>query len=125
MSLLLDSHILFWWLADDPRLADGIKKRIADPAERVLISAASVWEIGIKQALGKLETPGSILPAIHEEGFEELSISWQHAELAARLPVHHKDPFDRILIAQAKLEGLTLVTADSHIEAYGVAILKS
>ncbi len=125
MSLLLDTHILLWWLADDPRLAQTVRKKITDPAERVLISAATVWEIGIKQAIGKLEAPESILIATQEEGFEELPITGQHAELAACLPDHHKDPFDRMLIAQAKLEGLTLVTADSAIETYDVVILKT
>jgi PIN domain nuclease of toxin-antitoxin system len=125
MSLLLDTHILLWWLADDPRLGKSVRKRIADPAERVLVSAASIWEIGIKQAIGKLELPESILESTQEEGFEELPITWRHAELAAHLPDHHKDPFDRMLIAQAKLEGLTLVTADSAIEAYDLVILKA
>ncbi|MEN8179066.1 MAG: type II toxin-antitoxin system VapC family toxin [Pseudomonadota bacterium] len=125
MSLLLDTHILLWWLADDPRLWQTARNRIADPTERVLISAATVWEIGIKQAIGKLEAPESILSAIQEGGFEELPISARHAELAARLPEHHKDPFDRMLIAQAQVEGLTLVTADSAIEAYDLVILKA
>ena len=125
MSLLLDTHILLWWLADDPRLAQTPRNRIANPSERVLVSAATVWEVGIKQAIGKLELPGSILEVFEDGGFEELPITGQHAELAARLPEHHKDPFDRMLIAQAKLEGLTLVTADSAIYAYDVTLLKA
>ena len=89
-----------------------------------MISAASVWEIGIKQALGKLKVPESILPVIQDEGFEELPITGQHAELASRLPNHHRDPFDRMLIAQAVLEGLILVTNDKQIETYDLVLMK-
>ena len=125
MSLLLDTHILLWWLADDPQLGQAARDRITDPAQRVLVSAASIWEIGIKQAIGKLKVPEPILQAIQDGGFEELTITGHHAELAACLPEHHKDPFGRMLIAQAKLEGLILVTADSAIHAYDVTILKA
>ena len=124
MNLLLDTHILLWWLADEPRLGQSIRESIVNPSTRVMISAVSVWEIGIKQALGKLKVPESILPVIQSEGFEELPITCQHAELAARLPNHHRDPFDRMLIAQAVLEGLTLVTNDKQIETYDLAIMK-
>ncbi len=91
---------------------------------RVLISAATVWEIGIKQDLGKLKVPESVLPAIQNGGFEELPITGRHAELAARLPDHHRDPFDRMLIAQAISEGLVLVTGDKRIEGYDLAFMK-
>ena len=124
MNLLLDTHILLWWLADDPRLGDSIRDAIVDPSTRVLISAASVWEIGIKQSIGKLTVPESILLIIEGEGFEELPITARHAELAARLPAHHRDPFDRMLIAQAVLEGLILVTSDRQIEAYDLALMQ-
>jgi PIN domain nuclease of toxin-antitoxin system len=124
MNLLLDTHILLWWLADDLRLGDSIRDAIVDPSTRVLISAASVWEIGIKQSIGKLTVPESILLIIEGEGFEELPITARHAELAARLPAHHRDPFDRMLIAQAVLEGLILVTSDRQIEAYDLALMQ-
>ncbi|MGD8587412.1 MAG: type II toxin-antitoxin system VapC family toxin [Chromatiales bacterium] len=124
MNLLLDTHILLWWLADEPRLGQSIRESIVNPSTRVMISTASVWEIGIKQALGKLEVPESILPVIQDEGFEELPITGLHAELAARLPNHHRDPFDRMLIAQALLEELILVTNDKQIENYDLHLIK-
>jgi len=124
MNLLLDTHILLWWLADDSRLGESIRSTIAEPKTRVMISAATVWEIGIKQSIGKLTVPESILPVIEGEGFVELPISARHTELAARLPAHHRDPFDRMLIAQAMLEGLILVTGDKQMEAYDLSLIK-
>jgi PIN domain nuclease of toxin-antitoxin system len=122
LRLLLDTHILLWWLADLPpvtkRLMDYITK-----AELVMISAASVWEMEIKKAKGMLEAPGDIDKAIEFNGFRPLSISVAHSMLAGKLPPLHKDPFDRMLIAQATLEGLTLVTRDRTLVEYGVPIL--
>ncbi|WP_260295513.1 type II toxin-antitoxin system VapC family toxin [Sedimenticola hydrogenitrophicus] len=123
MSYLLDSHVLLWWLEDSPRIGSATRKILANPDVRILVSAASVWEIGIKQALGKLHAPESVVDLLHEEGFEELAISGKHAEAAARLPPLHRDPFDRLLVAQARLENLTLITHDRAIEAYDVAML--
>jgi PIN domain nuclease of toxin-antitoxin system len=123
VSLLLDTQALLWWL-DGTRLSDTITERIADPAELVAVSAASIWEAAIKAALGKLEVPESLATAVGEEGFEPLPITLDHAERAGALPPHHRDPFDRMLIAQALAEGLTVVTHDPAFEPYGVALLR-
>jgi PIN domain nuclease of toxin-antitoxin system len=123
MSYLLDSHVLLWWLEDNPRIEPTTRKTLADPNIRILVSAASIWEIGIKQALGKLRAPESVIDLLQEEGFEELAISGRHAEAAAQLPPLHRDPFDRMLVAQACLENLTLVTHDQAIQAYDVGVM--
>lgn len=122
MSLLLDTHALLWWLAGDP-IEPKASARIADPAVLVAVSAASVWEVGIKAALGKLRFDGSIAVEARRGGFESLAISFAHAELAGGLPQHHRDPFDRMLIAQAQLEKLTIVTRDPEFAAYDVEVL--
>ncbi|MES9905296.1 MAG: type II toxin-antitoxin system VapC family toxin [Sedimenticola sp.] len=123
MNLLLDTHILLWWMADAPQLTEEAREKIADPDNTVFVSAATVWEMGIKQALGKLKVPENVVDLIRSEGFDELVISGMHAQLAAGLPNHHRDPFDRMLIAQAKLEGLLLITHDSAIQNYDAKIL--
>jgi len=115
--------VLLWWLEGSQRIAAGLRRTLANPETRVLVSAASVWEIGIKQALGKLRAPESVVELLPEEGFEELSITVRHARAAAALPPLHRDPFDRMLVAQARLDGLTIVTHDEAIQAYGVAVL--
>ncbi|HYN96251.1 MAG TPA: type II toxin-antitoxin system VapC family toxin [Pilimelia sp.] len=121
MSLLLDTHIVMWWLTDDPTLADEIKDRL-DQELDVYVSSATVWEVAIKQALGKLDPP-DLPEQIRDSGFRLLDITAEHGIAAGRLPVHHRDPFDRILIAQAQLEGLTLITRDTHIQKYDVDVL--
>ena len=123
MRLLLDTHALLWWLTDDPRLTDRAREAIADPASSVFVSAAVAWEIAIKQALGRLEPPEDLSVRLARERFEELAITIVHALRAGELPPHHGDPFDRVLVAQAELEGLTLVTRDPRIAQYGVAVL--
>lgn len=124
MRLLLDTHILLWWFSDDPALPVSAKAAIADPKSEVFVSAASVWEISIKRALGRLEFPVEQFGVlIKDAGFLPLSMDVDHCALAGALPLHHQDPFDRMLIAQAQYEGLTLVTLDSMIRRYGVAIL--
>ena len=123
MRLLLDTHALLWWLADDPRLADRAREAIADPASSVFVSAAVAWEIAIEQALGRLEPPEDLSVRLARERFEELAITIVHALRAGELPPHHSDPFDRVLVAQAELEGLTLVTRNARIAQYGVAVL--
>jgi PIN domain nuclease of toxin-antitoxin system len=122
MNLLLDSHALLWWLADQP-IDTRATERIADPGALVIVSAASVWEIAIKQALGKLRYEGSIAEHTRLDGFEPLAIGFDHAERAASLPPHHRDPFDRMLIAQAQIEHLTIVTRDRAFDAYDVDLL--
>lgn len=123
MSLLLDTHALLWWL-DGTRLSDDVIERIADPGELVVVSAASIWEASIKEALGRLDVPESLASVVADEGFEPLSITFEHAERAGALPPHHRDPFDRMLAAQALLEGLTVVTHDPAFEPYGVGLLR-
>lgn len=123
MNLLLDTHALLWWLAD-ARIEPGVRARIIDPATLVAVSAASVWEITIKHAADKLQFDGSILDHVQGSGFEPLPISLEHAERAGRLPPHHRDPFDRMLIAQAQAEGLVLVARDSAFDAYDVEVLR-
>jgi PIN domain nuclease of toxin-antitoxin system len=123
VRLLLDAHALLWWLADDPGLAAEARDRIADPTSEVFVSAATVWEIAIKRTSGKLEAPAGIARAISEEGFTELPVTAQDAEAAAGLPGHHRDPFDRMLVAQATRTGAILVTRDAAFAAYEVPTL--
>jgi PIN domain nuclease of toxin-antitoxin system len=123
--LLLDTHIVLWWLADDPLLSAAARAAIADPASDIFVSAATVWEIAIKTALGKLTFPVKETASILDEaGFTPLGIDVAHAVLAGGLPAHHSDPFDRMLIAQASCEGLTIVTADPKMKLYQVPVFE-
>ena len=121
MALLLDTHIVLWWLVDDPGLADEIKESL-DHEPEVYLSAATVWEVAIKHALGKLAGPEDLPERVRGSGFRPLPIADRHAIAAARLPLHHRDPFDRMLVAQALVEGLTLVTRDPEIQKYDVPL---
>ncbi len=121
--LLLDTHTLLWWLADAPALGPASRALIAEPGNVVFVSAASIWEIAIKRALGKLSAPEGLDAILEEQGFEALPIEVFHAEQAGILPRHHRDPFDRMLIAQAQAEGLALVSADPQMAAYGIRVL--
>jgi PIN domain nuclease of toxin-antitoxin system len=122
VRLLLDTHVFLWWIEDVPRLKRGIRASITG-ADAVFVSAASAWEIAIKQALGKLRIPPVIEEGIEQSGFSPLPIGFRHAAAVAELPLHHGDPFDRMLIAQARVEGATLVTHDRQFERYGVPVL--
>ena len=122
MNLLLDTHAVLWWLADTELSAEA-RSAIADADRVVAVSAASVWEISIKRRLGKLEAPAQVVEAIAASRFEPLAITLDHADAAGALPQHHRDPFDRMLVAQARVEGLTLVTRDPAIGAYDVDTL--
>ncbi len=122
MRLLLDTHVVLWWLTDDPALVDEVKDLIDDEPE-VYVSAATVWEIAIKQSLGKLPGPVDLAEQVRNAELRELPIRHAHAVTAGRLPPIHRDPFDRMLVAQALCEGLTLVTRDGHIQKYEVPIL--
>ena len=122
MNLLLDTHALLWWLNGDP-LAPEARIAVADPSNRVCVSSASIWEIAIKQSIGKLEVEGSIAAAAIEDRFEPLPVTFEHAEAVPRLPSHHRDPFDRLLIAQAQVEALTIVTRNARIPTYDVPTL--
>jgi PIN domain nuclease of toxin-antitoxin system len=123
VRLLLDTHAFLWWLQDDPRLGPAGRGAIEKPENLVFVSAASAWEIALKRALGKLEAPGDIGEWIDGNSFTRLPIEVDHAVAAAGLPDHHRDPFDRLLVAQAQLEGLTLVADDERIARYDVALL--
>src|SRR5690242_10451915 len=106
MRLLLDTHILLWWLADSPSLPDQAREWIANPANAVFVSAVSLWEIWLKQSLGKLKLPSDFEEKLAAESFESLPLLEAHTRGLASLPWHHRDPFDRMLIAQAKATGL-------------------
>lgn len=125
MRLLLDTHVLLWWLAGDPTLAADATSAIADPETVVYVSAASAWEIAIKQALGKLDAPGDLEQQIEANRFASLPITIGHAYSAGALPRHHDDPFDRMLVAQALAEGLTIVTRDPRVGVYDVPTLSA
>jgi PIN domain nuclease of toxin-antitoxin system len=122
-GVLADTHALLWWLADDPRLSDVARDAMSSPDTPVHFSAVSVWEAEIKAAAGKLVVPDDLLGALEADQFSELGVSARHAVEAARLAPLHRDPFDRMLVAQARVEGLTVVTRDPKIAAYGVPVL--
>ncbi len=123
MNLLLDTHALLWWLDDHPSLSEGARSAIADGSNPVFVSAVVVWEIRIKQGLGKLKLPRGFREVLDSQPFEDLPITTEHAHRVARLPLHHRDPFDRMLVAQAMTERLTIVTRDPNIARYSVRIL--
>ena len=123
MRLLIDTHILLWWDRQLRRLSRPLRAAIEDEANDIFVSAASIWEIAIKRAIGKLSFCHSIVDAVSEFGFEILSVTGSHAEHAGGLPRHHNDPFDRLIIAQAYLEGMTIGTKDRQMQPYGVALL--
>jgi PIN domain nuclease of toxin-antitoxin system len=123
MRLLLDTHALLWWVADDARLSARADEVLADEAVEIHVSAASAWEIAIKARAGKLDAEPlahGLAAEIERQGFLPLSISLDHAERAGLLPPHHRDPFDRMLIAQAQAENLHLVSNERIFERYGV-----
>lgn len=123
MNILLDTHALIWALEDNPRLSAKAREAIIDGANTVFVSSISVWEINIKKALGKLHTPDDLLDEIIAHRFTPLDVNFEHADLAGKLPDIHKDPFDRMLIAQAMSEKLTFVTRDEIIPQYGLTCL--
>ena len=123
MLLLLDTHTFLWWNADDAALGQIAREAIAEPENIVFVSAATAWEIATKRESGKLEAPGAVADWIQDNGFTEIAIEVEHAILSAELPKRHRDPFDRLLVAQASIEELTLVTSDSEIVKYDVQTL--
>lgn len=124
MNLLLDTNALLWWLGASPRLGRQAKVVIADPVNAVWVSAATVWEIAIKTSIGRLdmgEPPEQCVPReMARYGFRSIPVEFDHALAVRTLPLHHGDPFDRLLIAQARIEGLQIVTADRIFAAYAV-----
>lgn len=120
MTLLLDTHAFLWWLDDPQLLSKAARKAIGDGKSTVYVSAAVAWEIAIKRSLGKLDAPDDLEAAMEANRFLPLPVTVSHALAVRTLPDHHRDPFDRLLIAQARHEGFKLVSRDPHIPAYGV-----
>lgn len=125
MNLLLDTHALLWWLADDSALPASARELITDPDSTVYLSAVVMWEIRIKQAIGKLIIPEDFRRVVDDQGFTELPVTIDHTDALAALPMHHRDPFDRLLIAQAVAEGLTIVSVDESLRQYQVPVVPS
>lgn len=120
MRYLLDTHILLWWLGNDKKLSKDLRSVISDPDNTLYVSSASVWEMAIKSQIGKLAIPDNLEETLAEHDFLPLGINFQHALLAGRLPAFHHDPFDRMLVAQATLEKLTLLTDDKVLKQYHI-----
>ena len=123
MRLLLDTHAALWWLVSDRRFGERALAALEDDANEVLLSAAVVWEVAIKRSLGKLEAPDDFAPTLLSAGVRPLPVRVEHAAAVERLPWHHNDPFDRMLVAQAGIEGADLVSKDDSLRAYGVPIV--
>lgn len=121
--LLVDSHALLWHVVDDSRLGPKPTAAIEAADAEVLVSTASLWEIAIKVALGKLDAPDDLPERVQQIGFCLLSVTTDHAWQVRQLPLHHRDPFDRLLIAQAQIEQLSIVTADSSFDSYDVPVV--
>lgn len=121
-GLLLDTHVLLWAVNDDSRLSDR-HREVIDRRQGLVVSVASIWEIAIKRSMKRLATNGDVLQAIHRSAVRLLPITEQHALQVEHLPFHHRDPFDRMLIAQAQIEGLTLLTADKKFASYDIAVM--
>ncbi|MBK3555013.1 type II toxin-antitoxin system VapC family toxin [Streptomyces sp. MBT56] len=122
MRLLIDTHVILWWLADSDELSDRVKD-LLDTEPSVHISAVSGWEIAIKQSMGKLDGPEDLAERVRDSQFTALPITAGHGVRAGRLPALHRDPFDRILVAQAQTEGMTVVTRDKWIPQYDVSVM--
>jgi PIN domain nuclease of toxin-antitoxin system len=123
--LLLDAHALLWFLSASPELDPGASAAIADPANDVLVSAATVWEIAVKHAAGRLDAPEDLVATMARVGLSGLPFTGDDAERAARLPMHHRDPFDRMLIAQAVRLDAVIASRDRAFEAYDVNVLRT
>ena len=120
MRLLLDTNALLWLIEDDPTLSASAREAIDDPSNEIFVSVASAWEIAIKSSTGKLDAPDNLAEQIESAGFIQLLVTFDHTEQVGRLPPHHRDPFDRMLVAQAQVEDLVLVTRDRFIPRYAV-----
>jgi len=123
LKLLLDTHAALWFLSGDERLGDNARRHLTDDTNRVLLSAAVVWEIAIKRSLGRLELPEEYLSLLLEAGVQALGVSLEHAAAVEHLPPHHRDPFDRMLVAQADIEGAALVSRDDALRPYDVTLI--
>ena len=123
MKLLLDTHAALWWLSDDRRFSKAAAGHLADPANQMLLSAAVVWEVAIKRSLGKLDAPEPFASTVLDAGALPLPIELRHAAAVEQLPLHHRDPFDRMLVAQATVEGAALVSGDDAFRPYAVTVV--
>lgn len=123
MKLLLDTHAALWWLADDARVGRNAERQLSDETNRVLLSAAVIWEVAIKRSLGKLQAPADLAQTLLNAGAQPLAVTLDHAAGVEELPWHHRDPFDRLLVAQALIEGAAIVSQDVRFGQYGVSLL--
>jgi PIN domain nuclease of toxin-antitoxin system len=123
--LILDAHALVWWLRDDPDLDAAARASVADPSNDVIVSAATIWELEIKRALGKFDGPDDLMALLELEAFDCLPVLGDDAIQAARLPMHHRDPFDRMILAQALRLDAVVVSRDRAFEAYDVPVLRA
>ena len=123
MKLLLDTHAALWWLADDPRIGDEVVRQLTDDTNQVLISAVVVWEVAIKRSLGKLDAPEGVAHTLLDAGAQPLPVTIDHAAAVERLPWHHRDPFDRLLVAQALTEDAAIVSRDNPLSQYGATVV--
>jgi PIN domain nuclease of toxin-antitoxin system len=123
LKLLLDTHAALWFLSGDERLGENAKRHLTDDSNRVLLSAAVVWEIAIKRSLGKLAVPDEYLSLLLDAGVQPLAVSVAHAAAVEHLPPHHRDPFDRMLVSQAAIEGGALISRDDALRPYDVTLI--
>jgi PIN domain nuclease of toxin-antitoxin system len=124
VRILLDTHIFVWWLANDRKLPKAADALILDPDNEIRVSAASIWEIAIKQALGQIQVdPSLLVGSIPDSGFCELPVTARHALETGKLPPHHRDPFDRLLVAQSRAEPMYLLSHDRQLAVYGDTVL--
>jgi PIN domain nuclease of toxin-antitoxin system len=123
VRLLVDTHVLLWWRADSPQLSPRARREIADSNNEVCVSVATLWEIVLKRSAGRLNFPDELEQVLREESFTLMPIGFQHLRTTERLPFLHKDPFDRMIIAQALAEGIPIATRDRVFAAYGVQIV--
>jgi PIN domain nuclease of toxin-antitoxin system len=123
LRLLLDTHAALWWLTDDRRLSGEAVRLLDDESHEILLSAAVVWEVAVKRSLGKLNAPEDFAGALLSGGAHAVPVTVDHAAAVEQLPWHHRDPFDRILVAQAQIERATLVSGDEALAAYGVPVV--
>jgi PIN domain nuclease of toxin-antitoxin system len=123
LKLLLDTHAALWFLSGDERLSENATRHLTDESSRVLLSAAVVWKIAVKRSLGKLAVPDEYLSLLLDAGVQPLAVSVAHAAAVEHLPPHHRDPFDRMLVSQAVVEGGALVSRDDALRPYGVTLI--
>jgi PIN domain nuclease of toxin-antitoxin system len=123
LKLLLDTHAALWWLSGDERFGETAARQLADETNQVLLSAAVVWEVAVKRSLGKLEAPEDLAPTLLGAGAQALAINLDHAAAVEHLPWHHRDPFDRMLVAQASIEGAAIVSRDDALRPYEVTLI--